>query len=169
MHTKEVIKSQYLAALAMLEQTIVVCPPTLWNDEQLSNRFWQVAYHTLFYTHLYLQPTMADFSRWDKHRHEYEMLGPPPWDPEHVPVIDEPYTPQEVLEYVAVCRQEVETVVDSLDLDGPSGFEWLPFNKLELQLYSMRHLQHHVGELSTQLMVHTGIEIDWVGIGSAEQ
>jgi hypothetical protein len=47
-------------------------------------------------------------------------------------------------------------------MNAESGFHWLPFNKLELQFYNIRHLQQHVGELSEQLSDKTGLEIRWV-------
>ena len=61
MDTKTVIKSQYLAALEMLKQAILDCPDSVWDDPEHKNRFWHIAYHTLFYTHLCLQPTESDF------------------------------------------------------------------------------------------------------------
>jgi hypothetical protein len=160
---KTVIRSQYAAALEMLKTTITRCPDSLWMDSSSKNRYWQVAYHTLFYVHLYLQPTEADFTPWAKGRAEYHYLGPTPWPPHKIPEVGEPYSRQEILEYLDLCRHEVETKIDELDLEAASGFDWLPFNKLELQFYNIRHLQHHVGELSGRLMAEAGVEIDWVG------
>ena len=53
----------------------------------------------------------------------------------------------------------------ALDLSAASGFSWLPFDKLELQIYNIRHLQQHVGDLSTFLMTEVNLEINWVGMG----
>ena len=47
--------------------------------------------------------------------------------------------------------QQVVERVTQLDLEAHSGFEWLPFGKLELQIYSIRHLQQHTGELMERL------------------
>ena len=71
---KKAIQSQYLAALEMLRQAIVQCPAPLWADAAYKNPFWHIAYHALFYTHLYLQPSGADFVPWAKHREQYERL-----------------------------------------------------------------------------------------------
>ena len=51
-------------------------------------------------------------------------------------------------------------------LDAPSGFEWLPFNKPELQFYNIRHIQHHTGELCERLGVMGEIEVPWIGTKS---
>jgi hypothetical protein len=48
-------------------------------------------------------------------------------------------------------------------MDGPSGFYWIPMNKLELQFYNIRHLQHHTGELCERLGKTGAVEIGWIG------
>ncbi len=147
MDVRKALTSQYLAALAMLEETIRRCPDDLWVDPQAKDQFWQIAYHALFFTHLYLQESEAAFRPWAKHRKDYHNLGPIAWDGNRLPEIDEPYTPDEVLEYLGLCRDQVETRLSATDFAGASGFDWLPFDKLELQIYTIRHLQHHMGEL----------------------
>jgi len=157
MELKEIIQSQYLAALAMLEQVIQKCPNSLWVETKQKNQFWRIAYHVLFYVHLYLQPEETDFVPWEKHQ-------------EHYPLLDEklefgkPYSQEEVLAYLQVCRRQVKRLVPLLDLHGPSGFYWLPFSKIELQFYNIRHLQQHTGELSERLWVEANQEINWVGM-----
>jgi hypothetical protein len=163
---RAVIRSQYHAALEMLRQTIAKCPEALWLDASTANRYWQVAYHSLFYVHLYVQPSEHDFTAWPKHRADYNYLGPKPRPPHDLPEIGEPYAQQDVLEYLDFCRAAVDAGVASMDLGAPSGFAWLPFGKLEQQLYSIRHLQQHVGELSGRLYGEAGVEIDWVDRGT---
>ena len=70
--------------------------------------------------------------------------------------------PVEILEYIDLVRQELSSFLDATNLEGESGFHWLPFNKLELQFYNIRHIQQHAGELCERLFAETGIEIDWV-------
>jgi len=152
----QAIKSQYHAGLSMLQQSIENCPESLWFDPTAKNKYWQVAFHVLFYTHLYLQPSESVFVRWPKHRGESQSLG----KPESV----EPYTQADMLEYMAFCGEQVDQQVEVLDLAGESGFSWLPFNKLEVQLYNIRHIMQHTGELSGRLFEQEGIEINWVGM-----
>lgn len=163
--TNQAIISQYHAALSMLQQSIENCPESLWFDPTARNKYWQVAFHVLFYTHLYLQPSGDGFEQWSKHRGQSEFLGDRvPWSPDDKPEIGEPYTQAEILEYLAFCREEVDSQVNALDLAAESGFEWLPFNKLELQFYNIRHIMQHTGELSGRLFEQKGIEINWVGM-----
>ncbi len=49
-----ILISQYQASLEMLKQTITQCPESVWNAASDKNKFWQVAYHALFFTHQYL-------------------------------------------------------------------------------------------------------------------
>jgi len=157
MATKSVIKSQYRASLAMLQQAVEQCPESLWADDTYANPFWRVAYHTLIYTHFYLGQTEADFTPWEKHREGLQLLGPEAPDAN-------PFSKAEVLSYLAHCLEQVETQVEAADLAAESGFHWLPFDKLALQFYNIRHIQQHTGELCERLGAHGEIEVDWVGM-----
>jgi len=162
MEAKQIIQSQYLASLAMLKQAIDKCPQELWAAPEDKNKFWHVAYHALFYTHLYLQNGEKEFQPWEKHRPEYQFMGPMPWPPHNLPNIGEPYSKEDVLAYWEFVRKQVQECVPALDLEAASGFEWLPFGKLELQFYNIRHLQHHAAELYERLGAKAGIELDWI-------
>jgi hypothetical protein len=164
MNMHAAIASQYQAALSMLETTIRRCPADLWIDPQAKDQFWQLAYHALFFTHLYVQESEAAFQPWPKHRPDYEQLGPIRWDNNRLPQIGAPYTPEDVLEFLTFCRSEVEANLPRTDFAAPSGFAWLPFTKLELQIYTIRHVQQHTGELAARLSGR-GIEIRWIGQG----
>lgn len=163
MNYHAVIYSQYVAALAMLQQTIEKCPETLWNQADDQAKFWHIAYHALFYTHLYLNSTAADFKPWAKHRPDYQFMGAIPWDANRLPKIEEPYQKAELLEYLDFCQQHVVSYVPTIDFAAPSGFEWLPMNKFELQVYTLRHLQQHIGELMERLGARAGISVNWIG------
>ena len=67
-----------------------------------------------------------------------------------------------ILDYLAFCQNQAAANVSTLVFDGPSGFYWLKFSKFELQFYSIRHIQQHVGELMERLGLDAG-EIDWIG------
>jgi hypothetical protein len=152
--TNDAIRSQYHASLDMLQQAVTKCPDALWDDRRYKNIFWHVAYHTIFYTHLYLQPTIKDFVPWAKTHEGYSDLDKTK--------ITEPYSREDILTYLELCRQQVEKHVPQLDLDAPSGFSWLRFTKLELQFYNIRHLQQHTGELCERLGATGDIEVGWV-------
>jgi hypothetical protein len=146
------IQSQYLASLEMLKQVIVKCPDALWDAPGNQDKFWRKSYHALFYTHLYLQNAEKDFVPWEKH---------------HDPNGEMPFTKDEVLEYLSFVEKQVREHVPATDLDAESGFYWLPFDKLELQLYNIRHIQQHTGELYERLGTHENIELGWILSGKS--
>jgi len=161
----EVLGKQYRAAMEMLKEAISKCPESLWAAPEYPNKFWHVAYHVLFCTHMYLQTSYEQFTPWIKHRENYQWLGALPWAPHERPKIETPYSKDEVLEYLEVCLQEIDVKVPGLDFNAPSGFFWLSFTKLELQIYNIRHIHHHAGQLIDRLRTVAGIGIGWVVAG----
>ncbi len=146
MNTQKVIQSQYLSALAMLKQAITKCPPAMWEAPQDRDKCWFIAYHALYYAHLYLQATRKDFVRWRKHGK---------------PVSSAPLSKKEVLEYLAFVEQEVARRVPVTDLEAESGFHGFHIDKLELQLVNIRHIQQHAGELYERLGARGNVKLDW--------
>lgn len=158
----EGVGRQYRAALEMLGNAVRQCPESAWLDASFPNKYWHLAYHALFYTHLYMQESEADFTPWRKHRPDYQFLGTTPWPPYDRPKIETPYNKEDILEFHQFCSEEIEVRLRSMDFSAPSGFHWLPVNKLELQLYNLRHLQHHTGQLVERLRSANNIGIAWV-------
>lgn len=153
MNYQHIVQSQYLATLEMLKQAVEKCPDAMWNDPADKNQFWHVAYHALFYTHLYLQLTEQGFRPWTKHRKAHDLSQ-----------TADPYSKEEILEYLAFCQRQVAELVPQLNLDAESGFSWLPIDKAELQIYNIRHVQQHAGELMERLGSRAGLDVDWVGM-----
>lgn len=160
MGVKDTIKSQYLASLEMLKGAIENCPESLWGNPEYNNPFWHTAYHALFYCHLYLQRSEEDFVPWEKNKDEYRSLGSSGEESE----FSDPYSKEEILAYHELCCEQVEEQVASLDLEAESGFSWLPFDKLQIQFYNIRHIQHHTGELFERLGAYADIELNWIGM-----
>jgi len=154
MSTKAIIQSQYHAALAMLRQAVEKCPNTLWMDTTYLNPAWHIAYHTLYYTSLYLQPRAEDFDPLEKFRDD--LRGLENSDPALA------CSKKQILDYLTMCLAQVDEQVTSVDLAAESGFSWLPFSKLELQFYNIRHIQYHTGELCERIGAHTKVEFKWV-------
>jgi len=158
----EILVKQYRASMAMLREAVTKCPDSLWLAPEYPNKFWHIAYHVLYCTHMYLQNSCEEFTAWKKHREDYQWLGPVPWPPYNRPKIETPYSREEILEYLQICCEEIDARVPCLDFDAPSGFSWLPFEKLELQLYNIRHVQHHTGQLTDRLRTVAQIGVAWV-------
>jgi uncharacterized damage-inducible protein DinB len=146
------IQSQYHAAFNMLENAIKDCPVSLWQDNSYQNKYWHIAFHTLFYSHLYLSESKEAFIFWKKYKENAHQLN----------VTVEPYSQQEILEYLELCRKQVDERIPLIDLDAPAGFSWLPMNRLELLLYNLRHIQHHTGQLIDRLRGKAKVSSNWM-------
>jgi len=164
---RAILKSQYHAALAMLRETLERCSDDVWFSNAHVNSFWQIAYHTLFFAHLYMQPNEAAFRPWERHQADVQNpdgIASPPDPNSSLPLIPEPYTRAEVLAYWDICDQMVDAAVDALDLSSPdSGFSWYKVSKLEHQIVNIRHIEHHMAQLADRLRSAAGIGIRWVG------
>jgi hypothetical protein len=164
MNVQAALKSQYHAALAMLREAIVACPDELWAGSQYPIAFWHVAYHALFYAHLYLQPDEKAFHPWEHHRDEYQFLDALPWPPHRPPKIGEPYTKAQIMDYWRLCDEMVDAAVDRLDLAAPEcGFPWYRLPKLDHQINNIRHIQHHAALLAGRVRLAAGKDVGWVG------
>jgi hypothetical protein len=166
---KSALTSQYHAGLAMLRSAVEQCPDGMWDDTELTNQFWQIAYHALYFTHLYMLPRLEDFAPWPgQHPHVQHDDGiPGPADPQSdLPLIPNPYSREEVLAYCDFCDAMVDRAVDALDMDSPeSGFYWYQVPKIEHQLVNIRHMQHHTAQLADRLRNAAGLGVRWVPKG----
>jgi hypothetical protein len=145
----QIIQSQYDAAFNMLENAIKDCPTSLWNDGTYKNKYWHIAFHTLFYSHLYLSESKE---LWEKYRKGYQYLN----------ADLEPYSQQDVLEYLELCRKQIDERIPLIDLKAEASFSWLPMNKLEMLLYNLRHIQHHTGQLIDRLREKVDVSSNWI-------
>ena len=149
---------QFGAAIDMLEEAIRLCPDTLWTtvvskDEEdvRYGQFWCVATHTLMSLDRYLKGTREGFT------------PPPPFIRGALP--EQPYTKNQVLEYLKVCRSKCQSVIETMTDEQAQQrcvFEWMEPTFLELQLYSMRHVQEHASQLGLVLGQHEISGIDWI-------
>lgn len=161
MEIKRALKGQYHAGLAMLRETIEKCPENVWLGGTHPRNPWRIAYHALFYTHLYLMAREEEFVPWAMHREHVPAL----WEDEDGPPIEPAYSRAEEMAYLEMIYAGVDGWVDLIDLDSlDSGFSWYSIPKLDHQLLNIRHLGGHVGQLS-ELVIATGADLDWVSVG----
>lgn len=166
---RSMIKSQLRASLAMLKDAIEKCPDDVWLDEGYTNRYWQIAYHTLFYAHLYLHKDTSSVTRWPSHQSRVQVPGglgqPRPDADKSLPVFADPYSRAQALEVWEICDGMVDSAIDGFDLDSPEcGFPWYRMGKLEHQFINIRHIQHHTGQLMDRLRVAKDVGVPWVGM-----
>jgi hypothetical protein len=164
---RPIIKSQLHAALVTLRDAVDQCSDDLWLDDTPPNAFWQIAYHATFIAHVYLHPTFDTFRPWSGHQANVQQpdgLRAPADGDSSLPMLPDPYTRAQVLEFCDICDGMVDGAVDSFDLDSwDCGFSWYPdMSKLEHQFVSIRHIQHHAAQLADRLRGASDVGIGWV-------
>ncbi len=155
---RPIVWNQYGAALDMLEDAIRLCPDSLWTavlwkdpEDVRYGQLWFVAYHTIFWSDLFLTGSSEGFA------------PPPPFVRGRLP--DQPFTKDQVRAYLGEVRKKCQATLESLTDERAQQrcvFEWMEPSFLELQLYAMRHVQEHEGQLSLFLGQHDVTGFDWV-------
>ncbi len=155
---KQSIWQQFGAAIDTLEEAISICPDALWSavlweDEEDARygHFWFIAYHTLFWLDLFLTGSAEGFT------------PPAPFIRGALP--ENPYTKDDVLAYLRQCRQKSQMTIECLTDERAYQvcvFKWMEPTFLELQLYSMRHIQEHAAHLSFFLGRNGVTAPDWI-------
>jgi hypothetical protein len=132
----------------MLKYAILKCPSDAWDNPRDKDKFWFVAFHVLRYAHLYLKAHDKGFPRWESRGYSKQGI---------------PFSKEEILERLALVERDVAEQIPLMNLDGASGYAWIPTNKLELQLDNIRHIQQHTGELYERLSTHK-VKLPWVSL-----
>ena len=164
MEFKSILISQYRAELKMLADCISLFSDEAWAAGDHPRSAWRIAYHALFYTHLYLAPDAQSFKEW----HRHVSHGPVLWldDEEGVPPVEVTFSQADLLEYLDFVSENLTGWVENLDLQSSSsGFSWYPnMSKLEHQMVNLRHLGVHIGQLQERLYAD-GLEPGWKSRG----
>jgi hypothetical protein len=163
----EMLWRQFGAAIDMLADAMRGCPDELWEgrlwedepDQWVAagfSSFWYLCYHTLFWLDLYLTGAEEGFA------------PPEPFDLVEIDageVLPRTYTREELLGYLATCRQRCQETIRALSKEQAyrlCRFAWgeLPF--AELQLYNLRHVQEHAAQLQMFLGQRARKSTGWV-------
>jgi hypothetical protein len=155
---KTSIWEQFGAAIDMLADAISLCPDHLWTavlwkdpENVVYGQFWFVVYHTLFWLDLYLTGSSDGFA------------PPAPFIRGKLP--ETPYTKDQIRTYLDHCRGKCQSTIEALTDEKANQrctFDWIEASFLEMQLYSMRHVQEHAGQLNLLLGQHDVTGMDWV-------
>lgn len=152
--------SQYEAALKMLRAAIMATPDRLWDSADYENQTWRLAYHAIWAVRFYLASSAEAYTPWEDAIEGAESLGGS-WE-EGAAVVENVHTADELVAFLDSLLAELPEAVSALPLDEGSGFEWYPFTRLELHLNTIRHTQHHTGQLIERLRSHGVSGMEWV-------
>ncbi|GAA0878065.1 hypothetical protein GCM10009119_10330 [Algoriphagus jejuensis] len=151
---KYAIKSQFGAAIDMLENAVRFCPGKLWETEKA---FSHQAFHTLFFLDYYLSLNPVGFT--PPAHFKYSEFGDEP------PL--EIFSRAEILEYLLFCRTKFDQLIADLNESLAerrwiNGSKTMDFSMLEILRYNLRHVQHHVGQLNVLLRQKIDDSPKWV-------
>jgi hypothetical protein len=160
---KTIVWRQFGAAIDMLRNAVLACPPEVWSDGSRQPEFWYLVYHTLFWLDLYLSGPVEGFA------------PPPPYtlselDPAG-PMPERVYTRDELLAYLRHGRRKCRETIDGMTDEAAAErlrFGWGEATRAELLLYNLRHVQHHTGQLNLILRQQTDSAPRWVARAADE-
>lgn len=160
---KEILWNQFGASIDMLINAISNCP----DDYFINNRrFYYVSFHSTIFLDYYLTIPPEDFS---------PLLSFTQKEPEERPkeaiddlIPDKMYSKQEIVEYLKKSREKCKQIIDGLtddklterfkEGDEPNDMDY-PI--LEILLYNLRHIQHHVAQLNMLLRQDIDKHMEW--------
>lgn len=160
-----IIWRQFGAAIDMLGNALRACPDDLWRaklwdapaERPEYAQFWYLAYHALFWLDLYTTGAAEGFA------------PPAPFtliEMEADGLPDRVYARDELQDYLAYGRTKCQATLEALTDETAQRrcrFGWGEVSFVELQLYSMRHVQEHAAQLSLFLGQQGVAAPDWVG------
>jgi hypothetical protein len=149
---KEMLWRQFSVPLDALDNALLDCPDELWEKSLWPDQpdqwvaagfaaFWYLGYHTLFWLDLYLTGAEEGFA------------PPAPFDLVEMEAnerLPRTYTREELLHYLAYCRQKCQETIGALTKEQAHRMCQFPWGELtfaELQLYNLRHVQEHAAQL----------------------
>lgn len=154
---KEILWSQFGAAIDMLQNAVIACPDELWSDRSQPLEFWYIVYHTLFWLDLYLSGSIEGFA--PPAPFTLDELDPAGLLPER------PYGKDELQTYLEHGRKKCWATIAALtgaQARERAAFSWGEVSFLELLLYNMRHVQEHASQLCLILGQQTDAAPGWV-------
>lgn len=151
---KQSLRNQMGASIDMLEDSILLCPNYQWNTER---KFWYQAFHVLFFLDYYLSTEPKTFTPprpFTESEFEDRM-------PERV------YTKPELLEYLQFCREKCNNLIEDLselqlEARWINSSSSMNYSILEILIYNLRHVQHHVAQLNLHLRQGINDAPEWV-------
>lgn len=167
----DVLASQYKASLGMLRNALDKVPEEQWNNEDYNNPNWQIAYHVLWATKLYIGANLESYVPFKGAIEGAESLGgTQDWENVDAGVkVEGFHTKQEILSFIDSLENTLQPQIEILPIEANSGFEWYPYSRMELHINNIRHIQHHTAEIIERLKAKGITGFQWWADQNAPQ
>ena len=159
----ESLVSQFNASLKTLENCINSCTVEKWDQSHGDYPFSQVVFHALFYCDFYLSENEEAFKNQEFHENHKETFSDYEELEYRLPI--HLYSKNFVKEYLEYCKEKINKVVKDvreIDLLNVREDSIKKMSKLELYIYTIRHIQHHAAQLGLRLQFLLKKEMEWV-------
>ena len=157
---KESLWTQFGASIDMVKNAIEMWPEERWHSNK---KFFYMAYHVLVFLDYYLTFPAKTMS--SSLPFTINETNPPAEALDDI-IPNKIYGKQELLEYLHANREKCRQLIASLTEEKISDRwvnEWgKDYSLLEIILYNMRHVQHHVAQLNMMLRHEINDSPDWV-------
>ena len=169
---QETLWRNFAAVIDMLKNIVAICPEEIWQKEK---KIFYITYHTTIFLDYYLTSPVKDFQPVLKY-----TIG----DPDNLPAgaIDDVipnrfYTKEELLDYISIIRNKCKQIIrqtpedkfserwisdDEIDIHGLCPSLVINYSLLEILLYNLRHVQHHVAQLNSLLRQSANLATEWI-------
>ena len=149
---KNSLWQQFGASIDMLVNAIGACPDALYQNNK---RFFYTAYHAAVFLEYYLTVPPTDFE---------PQLPFTIVEKEDMPAAalddvlpDKQYSKSQLLKYLKSGKEKCHNVIMGIEENGNPrfiedvGVGKMDYSLIEIVLYNMRHVQHHVAQLNLML------------------
>ena len=148
------LRRHYEAAVEMLRRAIRDCPDELWDARDEGKPFWQKAYHILYCFDVFLNDRPDTFEAPPFHTPGAHVLARTP---------SHSFSREQVEGYLEKAAAKCAKVFDGLTLEGLGReCEHRRYATVADMLFdNLRHTQHHIGVMYSDLRRKTGDAPDW--------
>ena len=163
---QQLLINQFEASLCMLAHCVARCPADRWQAPVARYPFSQVVFHTLFYTDFYLGQSPDGFELQPFHLENKALFGDYEQLQDREPV--ETYERADIERYLDFVRgKAIETINSETEqsFSAAAQFPRRRCSRAETHVYNIRHVQHHVGQLSMRLRLDGVTDFPWIDHG----
>jgi hypothetical protein len=160
---KNSLWEQFGASIDMLINALDACPEQLYRSNK---RFFYTSYHVAVFLDYYLTVPPDDFDPQLPFTITVKEDMPEGSLDDVLP--DRHYTKAQLLGYIKTSREKCHKLVLGIKEHGNPRFiedvevGKMNYSLIEILLYNMRHVQHHVAQLNTLLRDHGVTPPKWV-------
>ena len=134
----------------------------LWFDEtEHGDAPWQIIYHGLHFTNLYLAPSESSWIPWPGEEEKLHRLMGGRDSGREKSSSTKTYSKVELTDFLNHIRTHMDTYLEGFQPEEPCWPSWYDENQLEFHINNLRHLQQHIGAVVDRHDRFHNLDIGW--------